>query len=109
MDNEIRQMFENQSELKRRQRLSHEKMFMSQKHLQKNFTTDADEVKTTAGIVRKGDLVVVLNGFNLPVGPFKVLAFAKVEDGEPAKMYLDWDCYWLPKSIHCIVGINTQL
>ena len=43
------------------------------------------------GDLKKGDLVVVLNGFGIEVGPFQILGFKS--DG---KMYLDWDCYWYP-------------
>lgn len=48
--------------------------------------------------INRGDEVIVLNGYDLEVGPFKVLGFD--ENGE---MYLDWDCFWYTVPISRVV------
>lgn len=52
--------------------------------------------------VKKGDMVIVLNGYDCPIGPYKVLGF---EDGAQS-VYLDWDCFWVACPISKIVEIN---
>ncbi len=61
-----------------------------------------DKCNNTLG-VKKGDMVVVLNGYGCPVGPYKVLGFDNC--GAPS-VYLDWDCFWCTKEIGSIVEIN---
>lgn len=56
--------------------------------------TDTKEI----GGHKIGDVVMLLNGFDIEVGPFKILGFNK--DG---KMYLDWDCYWYPVPVKRII------
>ena len=57
--------------------------------------------------IRKGDLVIVRNGYDIPVGPFEVLGFE--DDIKDKKLFLDWDCYWVTKSISKVLTIITKL
>ena len=52
--------------------------------------------------VKKDDMVIVLNGYDCPIGPYKVLAFEKGAQS----IYLDWDCFWVACPISRIVEIN---
>lgn len=53
--------------------------------------------------VNVGDMVVVRNAYDIPVGPYKVLGFTKWD--EVPRMFLDWDCWWFPAKIDNIVKI----
>lgn len=83
------------------QRLTHEREFLSR--IDEFKPLDAIEHSTG---VKKGDLVVVRNGYDLLVGPFKVLGFETGNDGP--RMYLDWDCYWFSTRVDKIFEIQKS-
>ena len=81
------------------QRLTHEREFIRR-------ITDfkpLDAIDHPTG-VKKGDLVVVRNGYDFLVGPFKVLGF-EISYGVPC-VYLDWDCYWFATKVDNIHEIK---
>lgn len=61
-----------------------------------------DSINHSSGI-KKGDLVIVKNGYGFEIGPFKVLGFC-IKNNIP-KMYLDWDCWWYSINLDRIVKI----
>lgn len=70
-----------------------------------------DELENEKG-VKLGDMVVVSNGYGLPVGPFKVLGFKVVQwspESKPAPaVFLSWDCFWYPAEISDIIEIVNK-
>ena len=53
--------------------------------------------------LRKGDEVIVLNGFGIPVGPFEVLGFR-----DENEFWLSWDCYWVSKPVSSVVAVKQN-
>jgi len=86
------------------QRRAHERAFIER-------TTNTpgwdvlDRIEHPSGI-KKGDIVVVRNGYGHPVGPYKVFGFV-IRECEP-RMYLDWDCWWYSIPIERIVEIRKE-
>ncbi len=98
----LTKMFTEETEQHKESRKEHKKKFFERVG---DFNY-VDEVENYAHI-RKGDLVIVRNGYDIPVGPFEVLGFE--DDIKDKKLFLDWDCYWVTKSISKVLTIITKL
>ena len=81
------------------QRKAHERDFIEQTNNTPGWEV-LDHIEHPSGI-KKGDMVVVRNGYGHLVGPYKVLGFKKKSDGR-RQMYLDWSCWWCPVDIERI-------
>lgn len=100
-DMDIQGMFDNQTSDKKNQRERNKKEFFDRI---KDFRY-VDNAENSRNI-QKGDEVIVLNGYDIPVGPFEVLGF-RCEAGE-VRLWLDWDCYWVSKSIDKVIAVRPS-
>jgi hypothetical protein len=98
----LTRMFTEETEQHKEFRKEHKKKFFERVG-DFNYVDEVDNPKH----IRKGDLVIVRNGYDIPVGPFEVLGFE--DDIKDKKLFLDWDCYWVTKSISKVLTIITKL